>query len=150
LQRLLLALAAPAGVIWSKTPQGNLQLAYQINFNEVGLDSVENARACHDELLRFMMQQGRGMLVPPNSGPQVESKGAAPANLTNYTLLLAPVLIDRQMSGIVEIWVDPGRNPQAMRGFMQFLEDMASYAGSYLRNNQLRQMVGQQQVWTQL
>lgn len=150
LQRLLQALAAPAGVIWSRTAQGNLQLVYQINFNEIGLDAIEGARPCHDELLRFMVQQGRSMLVPPNSGPQVSQAAVAPANLTNYTLLLAPVLIDRQISGVVEIWVDPERNPQAVRGFMQFVEDMATYAGAYLRNNQLRQMMGQQQIWTQL
>lgn len=150
LQRLMLALAAPAGVIWSRTPQGNLQLVYQINFNEVGLDAIEGARPCHDELLRYMVQQGRSMLVPPNSGPQAGKAGVAPANLTNYTLLLVPIAIDRQTAGVIEIWVDPGRNPQAVRGFMQFLEDMSSYAGSYLRNHQLRQMVGQQAVWTQL
>jgi hypothetical protein len=150
LQRLLLALAAPAGVIWSRTAQGNLQLIYQINFNEIGLDNIDGARACHDELLRFMVQQGRSMLEPPNSGPQVGQAAVAPANLTHYTLLLAPILVERQIAGVVEIWVDPSRNPEAWRGFMQFVEDMATYAAAYLRNNQLRQMMGQQQIWTQL
>lgn len=150
LQRLLLALAAPAGVIWSRTAQGNLQLVYQINFNDIGLDNIEKARECHDELIRFMVQQGRSMLVPPQSGPNVGKAGVAPANLTNYTLLLVPVLTEKQIVGVIEIWVDPERNPQAVRGFQQFLEDMSSYAAAYLRNNQLRQMMGQQQVWSQL
>src|SRR5262249_11231503 len=104
----------------------------------------------HDELIHFMVQQGRSMLVPPNSGPQVGKAGVAPANLTNYTLLLVPVTTEKQIVGVIEIWVDPERNPQAVQGFKQVLEDMSSYAAAYLRNNQLRQMMGQQQVWSQL
>src|SRR6202034_2728900 len=38
----------------------------------------------------------------------------------------------------------------AQRGFLQFLVRMAGLASGYTRNHQLRQMVGQQQVWTQL
>jgi hypothetical protein len=150
LQRMLIALAAPAGVIWNRTPQGNLQMAYQINFQEIGLDQIEGARASHDELLRILVQQGRSLIVPPYSGPGKNENGVAAANLTGYNLLLVPISVERQINGVIEIWVDPDRNPNAIRGFIQFLEDMATYAGSYLRNHQLRFMLGQQQVWTQL
>lgn len=150
LQRVLLALAAPAGVLWHRTPQGNLQLQYQVNFNDVGLDQLPNARACHDELLRLAVQQGRSLLVPPNSGPIASTQQVAPANLTNYYVLITPISVDRQVAGLLEVWVDPDRNPQAIRGFLQFMEDMSTYAAAYLRNNQLRLMTGQQQVWTQL
>ncbi|HMP02111.1 MAG TPA: efflux RND transporter periplasmic adaptor subunit [Gemmatales bacterium] len=150
LQRVLLALAAPAGVMWNRTPQGNLQLQYQVNFNDMGLDGIPNGRACHDELLRLAVQQGRAMVVPPNSGPVASTQQIAPANVTNYYVLLAPIAVDRQVAGLVEVWVDSERNPQAIRGFLQFMEDMSTYAAAYLRNNQLRQMTGQQQVWAQL
>lgn len=150
LQRMLVALAAPAGVIWNRTPQGNLQMGYQINFQEMGLDQIEGARASHDELLRALVQQGRSLVVPPYSGPGKNENGVAAANLTGYNLLLVPIAVERQISGVIEIWVDPDRNPNAIRGFIQFLEDMATYAASYLRNHQLRFMLGQQQIWTQL
>lgn len=151
LQRLLTALAAPAGVMWSRTPQGNWQLLYQINFNEIGLDRIPNARACHDELIRYMVQQGRPMLVPPNSGPVASSDATnAPSNLTQYNLLLAPVVVDRQVIGLIEVWIEGSRNAQALRGFMQFMEDMTAYVAGYFRNHQLRQMMGQQQVWSQV
>src|ERR1700694_4979855 len=52
LQRILEALAAPAGVVWGRTPQGNLGLQYQINFREVGLDHDEARGVSHDQLLR--------------------------------------------------------------------------------------------------
>src|SRR5262245_9332710 len=59
LQRILGAIAAPAGAIWGKTAQGNLQLQHQINYHEVGLDHTEGARQSHDELLRQSAAQGR-------------------------------------------------------------------------------------------
>ena len=31
LKRLLESLAAPAGAVWTRTPQGNLQIQYQVN-----------------------------------------------------------------------------------------------------------------------
>lgn len=48
LKRLLESLAAPAGAIWARTAQGHLQLQYQINVKEVGLDQSEDARKAHD------------------------------------------------------------------------------------------------------
>src|SRR5262245_29488585 len=49
LQRLIESLAAVAGSVWVRTPQGNLQQQFQINMQQVGLDSDE-ARASHDML----------------------------------------------------------------------------------------------------
>src|SRR5207248_10531213 len=74
----------------------------------------------------------------------------APGNPTRYMILLAPIIVEKQVAGLVEIWQDPDRNPEAQRGFLNFLVRMAELASSYTRNYQLRQMVGQQQLWTQL
>jgi biotin carboxyl carrier protein len=150
LQRVLTAIAAPAGVIWGRTAQGNLQLQYQIGLSEVGLDRIEGAKESHDELLRQAAQQGRPLLVPPHSGPGRSEAGPAPANLTGYVILLAPIIIEKQVAGLIEVWQDANRSPSAQRGFIQFLVSMAEYASLYLRNARLRQMLGQQQLWTQL
>ena len=63
---------------------------------------------------------------------------------------LAPILVDKQVAGLVEIWQDPQPRRRRSKGFLQFLVRMAGLAAGYTRNHQLRQMVGQQQVWTQL
>src|SRR5262249_1303821 len=52
LMRVLTALAAPAGAVWVRTQHGNLQLQYQIQMQQVGLDRSEEGRQSHDELLR--------------------------------------------------------------------------------------------------
>jgi hypothetical protein len=150
LQRSLTGIAAPAGAVWVRNPQGHLQLQYQINMREVGLDK-EESRQSHDELLRQTVMSGRPIIQPPHSSSGAGENGqAAPGNPTDFVILLAPILIDKQAAGLVEVWQDRRHNPDAMPGFLQFLVRMATLAAVYLRNSQLRQMVGQQQVWTQL
>lgn len=151
LQRVLVALAAPAGAVWIRTPQGHLQLQYQVNLRQVGLDNSETDRQSHDELLRQASLGARPLMLPPRSGMGTQEDGKpAPGNPTNYTILLTPIIVEKQVAGLIEIWQDPDRNPEAQRGFLNFLVRMAELASSYTRNHQLRHMVGQQQLWTQL
>ncbi len=151
LQRLLAAMAAPAGAIWIRTPQGNLQLQYQIRMREVGLDAVEDGRKQHDELLRQVVMKGQPAMLAPQSGLGTPENGAIPAgNPTNFVCLIAPIMAEKQVAGMVEVWQDPNRGVDAQRGFLQFIIKMAGLASNYTRNQQLRQMSSQQQVWTQL
>jgi hypothetical protein len=151
LQRLLMAIAAPAGAVWLRTPQGNLQLQCHINMQQVGLDATETSRQTHDELLRQAVMRGQAGMVPPQSGlGPTEGNKVAAGNPTNYVVLIAPILADKTVAGLVEVWQDPNRPPDAQRGFLQFISKMASHASGYTRTHSLRQMVGQQQVWTQL
>lgn len=151
LQRVLAGMAAQAGAVWMRTPQGNLQLQYQINMRQAGLESDETIRQRHDELLRQTCISGRPMVVPPHSGIGESAIGQPTAgNPTNYVLLLAPILVDKQTAGLVEVWQDPRHNAESLPGFLQFVVRMATLASIYARNYQLRTMVGQQQIWTSL
>jgi multidrug resistance efflux pump len=150
LQRILLALATNTGAIWLRTPQGNLQQQYQIGFSDLNLDGTEGARASHDQILRAVIEQGKPLSMPPKSGPGIMEGAPAPANLTNHILLFTPITIERQVSGILEVGLDPNRNQAALRGFLQFMADMSNYAAGYFRNHQFRTVLSQQQVWTQL
>jgi hypothetical protein len=151
LRRVLQALQAPAGAVWLRTPQGNLQLQYQINMAQVGLDRAENSRAMHNELLRQAHMKGQPGLLWPNSSLGPTENGAPPAgNPTDYVILLAPILVDKQVAGLVEVWQDPNRGHDAQAGFLQFIIKLAALAAGYTRNHQLRTMVGQEQLWRQL
>src|SRR5438105_13933551 len=68
LKRLLESLAAPAGAVWTRTPQGNLQLQFQVNIREVGLDKSEEARETHEELLRAAVTPPGPLHLPPRGG----------------------------------------------------------------------------------
>ncbi|HEV3262462.1 MAG TPA: hypothetical protein VG013_36760 [Gemmataceae bacterium] len=151
LQGLVTAIAAAAGAVWIRTSLGHLQLQYQINMDRLGLERDEVNRQVHDELLRESLQQGRPRLMPPHSGaglPMADKPVAG--NPTDFAILLAPILIDKQVAGLVEVWESADRSPEAMQGFLHFITQMAGLASRYLRNQQLRQMVGRQHIWTQL
>lgn len=150
LKRLLMALGAPAGAVWGRTAQGNLQLQFQINMRQVGLDATEEGRESHDELLRQAVLNPRPLHLPPNSSAGVGEGGIAPGNPTGYLNLIVPVVVDNQVAGLLEVWHNPDRHPNAIPGFLQFMSRMAELATRYARNLMLRQMVGQQQLWVQL
>jgi hypothetical protein len=151
LKRLLESLAAPAGAVWARTPQGNLQLQFQINLKEVGLDRSEEARTSHEELLRQVVTQPRPLHLPPRSGVGPAEDGRPPAgNPTDFLLLIVPIINNDQVAGLIEVWQGANRPLNAVPGFLQFMTLMADLVTRYQRNQMLGQMTGQQQLWTQL
>ncbi|HEY7423837.1 MAG TPA: hypothetical protein VH682_06280 [Gemmataceae bacterium] len=151
LKRLLESLAAPAGAVWARTAQGHLQLQYQVNLKEIGLDKNEEARKSHEELLRQAVLNPRPFHVPPRSGVGVREEGkAAAGNPTDHHLLIAPIVVNQQAAGIIEVWQSANRPTQAVTGYLQYMTFMAELASRYQRNQIMGQLTGQQQVWTQL
>lgn len=150
LPRVLAGLAAPAGAIWARTGEGHLQLQYQVNLQHVGIDRTEPGKRAHDELLRQTCMQSKPQQVPPRSGGGGADDAPAPGNPTDYVILIVPILVDRIVAGLVEVWQDPRHSSDAMPGFLQFMVKMASLAATFVRGLQLRQLAGQQQIWLDL
>src|SRR5579884_1028412 len=151
LQNVLQTLAAPAGVVWERSAQGNLMLQYHVNLQLAGLEDEERRRT-HDDLLRRALTQGRPMHVLPHSRAGAGENGeVGGGNPTDYLLLLAPMKVDEEVVGMLEVWQRPNFQPaNALEGFMRFLLAMAEIASIYIRNRQRRRMVGQEQLWQQM
>ncbi len=151
LKRLLECLAAPAGVVWARTERGNLQLQFQINVKEIGLDHTPEARASHEELLRQAMAQPQVLHLLPHSGfgPVEDGKPAA-GNPTDYILMLVPMMHNEEVVGMLEVWLGPTRPLNAIHGILQYMTMMAALGVRYHRNQMIGLMTGQQQIWTQL
>jgi hypothetical protein len=151
LNRVLAALAAPAGAVWGRTPQGNLQLQYQVNMQQVGVNRNETSRQSHDELLRQTVQNGKPVhLAPHSSAGPGDGMTAAPGNPTDYLILLVPILVEKQVAGLVEVWQMADRHPSAIPGFLTFMSHMAELAARYTRHMTMSQLTKQQQLWGQL
>ena len=150
LQRVLPALRGVAGAIWGRDSRGHFQLQYQINLAEIGLDKIGGARPCHTELLRQAAERDQPLWMPPHSGPDRSDGKIAGANLTSYGLLLAPILVDGNVVGLVEVWQDHYQESQAWRSAARFLAEVAGFAAAYLHKNRLHQLQEQQQLWTRL
>jgi hypothetical protein len=133
LPRLLAPMAAPAGAVWLWRAPGAMELQAEINMGQVGLDRTQSSRQMHDDLLRQAAIRGQADLAWPRSrigSPDQEGLPAA-GNPTDHVVLIAPILVDEQVAGLVEVWQDPARSPEAQRGFLQFVKFMADLASGY-------------------
>ena len=151
LQRLYFAVQGFAGAVWIRTGQGNLLLQCQINLREVGLDRTPESRPMHDELLRQSALQAKGGVIRPNvSHALTGAQDKLAGNPTDFVTLIVPILHEKQVIGLLEIWQDPARPPAALNNVYQFMVRMAAFVSIFNRNHQLRQMLGQQELWQRL
>ncbi|HVX12209.1 MAG TPA: HlyD family efflux transporter periplasmic adaptor subunit [Pirellulales bacterium] len=147
LDRVVSALAAAGGAVWTLGDAGALELQYQINFRETRLADNQQNLQRHGMLLQKTMTSGEGALVTPHSG---EGEGNQPANPTDFLLILGPVKVDQEPKGIVEVFQRPGAPPNTQRGYLKFLMQMCELASDYLKNRQLRHFTDRQTLWNQL
>ena len=147
LQRVVEALAAVGGAIWTLAEGKQLQLAYQINLKKSTLDQEGEHQARHARLLAKVAQSKEGLLVPPHSGSGDEDTGANP---TELLLVLAPLGSDKQTEAIVEIFQRPTAQPATRRGYLRFLLQMVELANQWLKTNRLQQYGDRESLWQQL
>jgi hypothetical protein len=148
--KVIEGIGAVAGAVWLRTPQGFLQLQNQVNIDKVGLDEKKGGRQTHNELLRRAFQGNRPMMLEPYGRVGGED-GPLAANMTEYLVILAPVLMDEgQPIGLLEIWQEPYVDTRIHPTFMNYVVQMAGYASNYNRNAHMRKSSNQEQVWTQL
>ncbi|MBN1853770.1 MAG: HlyD family efflux transporter periplasmic adaptor subunit, partial [Pirellulales bacterium] len=152
LNKVVQALAALGGAVWILGESGGLQLQYQINLRETNLPNDPVAQMQHGRLLVQVLQVGTGTLVAPRSGVGESALGDenAPANPTDFLLVLAPVRNDQGPQGVVEVFQRTGARAATQRGYLRFLEQMCELAGDYLKAQRLRHFANKQTLWEQL
>lgn len=149
LRRVHAALAARASAMWVKSPQGNLVLQSQIGMQAIALEP-EYVRPAHDELLRYTLTKAKPLVVAPNSGPGDLTESQQVTNPTAFLLVLAPVVLEGEALGVVEVFQEAHRRGSAAQGYLGFLQRMAQEAARFLKNCQYRRIVAQQQRWNQV
>jgi multidrug efflux pump subunit AcrA (membrane-fusion protein) len=145
--RVVAAVAASGGALWLADGRGGLRLQYQLEFQQTGLLQNRQRAQPHDALLGCMMQANAPQIIPP--GATVEGVPGA-GNPTPFALILAPLMVDKQVVGLVEILMDPTRRAANQKSTLRFVGDLCDLAAQYLKNRQLRQMMSQQRLWNQL
>lgn len=145
LNRIVSALAAVGGAIWTRNADGELALAYQVNLPETGLKDTKNAS--HALLLNKVWDaQGQPQLVPPHAGSQNKDE---PGNPTELLLVVAPLAVEQQTLALVEIFQRAGGGPTTQRGYLRFLVQMCQLGSDYLKNRRLKQYQDKQALWEQ-
>jgi hypothetical protein len=150
LPRVVTALAAVGGAVWTVNSEGRLALQYQVNIQESGLrECNEEAQAQHSRLLYKVLSTEDGLMVPPHSGPGDDQGGQA-ANPTSFLLLFGLLKTDLETAGIVEIFQRGETGPNTQKGYLRFLLQMCELAGDFLKSHQLRHFSHRQVLWAQL
>lgn len=147
LNRVVQALAAVGGAVWTPGEAGGLELQYQINLRETQLANNEADQVRHGRLLHQVMRGGEGMLVAPNSGAGDDEQAGNP---TNLLLVLGPLKGDQEVAGVVEVFQRPGTRPNTQRGYLRFLLQMCELASEFLKTRQLRHFTDRQALWVQM
>lgn len=153
LQKIVSALAASGGAVWTLSDARHFQLSYQINLRETGLAQNPIGQEQHGRLLTKVLTDNEGVLVPPHSGAaggtDSDDEHAA-ANPTDFLLVLAPVFNDEGVQGVVEVFQRPGARQATQQGYLRFLLQTCELAGDYLRGRRLKHLSSKQSLWEQL
>ncbi len=147
LPRVVSALAAIGGAIWTLEDQGRLTLQYQINLQQTKLRENEEAQMQHGRLLHKAIASGETILVPPHSGSGENDEAANP---TDFLLVLGPLKTELETIGIVEVFQRPDSGPNTQKGYLRFLKQMTELAGDFFKSRQLRHFGDRQVLWSQL
>ena len=147
LNRVVAAVAASGGALWMLDGRGSLKLQHQIEFRQTGLLDNRQMAQPHDALLGVMLQASQPQIIPP--GAAVEGVPNA-GNPTNFAVIIAPLVVDKAVVGLVEILMDPTRRAATQKSTLRFVSDLCDLAAQYLKNRQMRQVMSQQRLWNQL
>ena len=147
LNRAVAAVAASGGAFWMLDGRGSLKLQHQLEFRLTGLLDGRTKTQPHDALLACMIQASQPQIIPP--GATIEGFPNA-SNSTPFALIIAPLMVDKQVVGLIEILMDPTRRAAQQKSTLRFVGDLCDLAGNYLKNRQMRQMMSQQRLWNQL
>jgi len=146
MQRIVSALAAMGGAVWTTTDDQQLEVTYQINLSSSLVDPESEDAIRHLQLLNHVVSTGEPQLVPPQSG---EGEDAGAGNPTHFLLVLAPLWGDRKVEGIIEIFQRPDAQPATQRGYLRFLLQMCELAGEWMKSHKLKQFSDRHSLWAQ-
>ncbi len=134
MDRIVPALAATGGAVWTGGPAGGVELQYQVNLPGGLLSEDREGARRHARLVEQVLATGKGKLSPPQSGTADSDQAANP---TELALVLCPWSFE-DVSGVVEVFQRPGASPSAQQGCLRFLSAICELVADFHRNRQLR------------
>ena len=149
LRRVLPALGASSGAVWS-VESARPQLLSDINLAGTGLEALGDLRNSHDLLLLVARDKGQPLAMGPSSGLGGPPDPSRPGNPTDHPAFLVPVLVEGKTVHLIEVWTDLTYLPEQQYRMVQMVVVLAGLASTFVRNRRIRQLAGQQEIWTQL
>ena len=146
MQKIVSALAAHGGAVWSMSDAGDASVLYQINIAGDLLDDESEDTLRHKKLLQIVAHSNEAQLIPPNSG---FGEDGAIGNPTEHLLVLAPLAGDQGVEAVVEVFQRPNAQPATQLGYLRFLVQMCELAAEWVKSQKLRQFSDRHSLWAQ-
>jgi hypothetical protein len=134
LPRVVSALAAHSGAIWTTDSDGQLALRSHIEIQKTGLRESPERQAQHGRLLCKILADNVDVLVPPHAVLSEEKarEETAVTNPTDYLLLFGLLKVHRKTIGLVEIFQRPEAGPATQKAYLRFVTQMCELANDFL------------------
>ena len=142
LNRVVSALAAVGGAVWSPGESGGLELQYQVNFREARMPDKQEDLVNHRRLVQSVFGSGEEALIPPHSGSPDQAPTPPITCLCSARCASAarPRASSKSFSGLT-------RRSRRSVVTCAFLQQMCELAGDYLKNRQLQHFTDRQALW---
>lgn len=148
LEKVLEITGAVGVAVWQRHGAGQLQLIQEFNLGALDLDKVPNGNECHALVLEDALLSRRGHWVAPVV-PDENTKRIK-ANLSPLALLLAPIVVEDKVVGVLEVFLPPDQERQTKRFLLRLATELAGFAAAFLHKRQWRQGEDQQRIVQQL
>ncbi len=157
LTRAVKAVDARGGAVWlvgrnAGEAKNEFQLAAEVAFDSSLFQRDEHQRATILRVLSEVVEQRRNAVLPPSSAPepgsleeQLQQLRGTPAtqspNRTPFPFLHAPLLLNEQVIGVLQVWLPPQTQTQNYPEFLTFLTSLAVYVEQHLQSRRLGSLV---------
>jgi multidrug efflux pump subunit AcrA (membrane-fusion protein) len=135
LQRIVSALGAEGGTIWTRGREGEPHRQCQINPVHPWLAGAAEPQPCHAEVVAEVLQSGKSHWIAPHLAA---TSGSAVMNPTQFLLVVSPWTVDGMARGAIEIFQLAGASPQTQQGYVSFLEAIGELIADYCRDRMVR------------
>ena len=148
LTRIVTALASVGGAIWTHDPRSkSIDLKNHINLKQTSLNENPVAQETHSNLIRKVCDRNEATTIPPDTASTSSNQAGNP---TDFLLVIAPIKVDGETVGLVEIFQRPGAGPSTQRGYLRFLLQMCEVASEFQANLRMRSYQQKERMWGQL
>ena len=128
LQDVVSAVAALGGALWIVDNQGQPRMQHEIDFLKAAKLDPSCQSVGHDHLLRETLRDGKATLFPSTR----ESASRLGGHESGCAVIAAPLKVNQQPVGVVELLLDPNRRRAALENATLFVTELCDMASTYL------------------
>ncbi|MGO9115675.1 MAG: efflux RND transporter periplasmic adaptor subunit [Thermoguttaceae bacterium] len=147
LERIVSALGAEGGSVWTSGEDGEPCRQCQINPADPWLAGAEEPQPRHVAVISSVLKSGQSRLIVPHRQATPDDPAWNP---TGLLLIVSPWTVDGMPLGAIEIFQRPDASPQSQQGYLRFVDAISDLIGDYCRNRLFRDLRLRAGDWTRL